>query len=312
MVVIVTLLFCDAYIQMPLATPECVIEQHSNPEQIQATYEDCAALARLLWWIGDIIHARHDDIIALATVVVAIFTFTLWRATDRLWRSAENQLREFQVSVNIANEHAGHMAASVKQSKRVAKTAAAQFRADHRPWIPPRLEIGTDMIIRDGIMTMEVIIGIENIGNSPAFNVQAFCRRTIDPADRQNLTVLQAQEADALKQTAVLRKRDNLAGLTLFPGEKTGQRHQIIINMNEPINRAEDGFIFPHIYGGIYYEGIDGTCFETGLVYLLGGRTEADREDVIPWGMRGIPIFQSTGKSDMILWKDPTSSGRTT
>jgi hypothetical protein len=74
--VILFMIGCGMYIQMPPATPDCV---PGKPDQDghQPTYEDRAAFARLLWWIGNVIHDHHDDIVALATVVVAFFTFTL-------------------------------------------------------------------------------------------------------------------------------------------------------------------------------------------------------------------------------------------
>jgi hypothetical protein len=49
------------------------------------TYNAIAASSK---WIDD----KHDFVTAVATLVVAIFTFTLWRATDRLWQAGERQL----------------------------------------------------------------------------------------------------------------------------------------------------------------------------------------------------------------------------
>lgn len=118
------------YIQMPLATPGCVPDQ---PDQ--EGYQDCAAFARFVRWIGSLIHEHHDEIIALATVVLAFFTFTLWRATNRLWQSAESQLSEFRQSLLIANKHADHVAASVKVAQATIELSRREFILAHRPRI---------------------------------------------------------------------------------------------------------------------------------------------------------------------------------
>jgi hypothetical protein len=42
--------------------------------------------------IADWIERRHDLVGAIATAVIAVFTITLWRATNKMWRSSESQL----------------------------------------------------------------------------------------------------------------------------------------------------------------------------------------------------------------------------
>ncbi len=64
---------------------------------------------------------KYEGVVsASATVVIAIFTFTLWQATRRLWESADDQLAEFRRSLDIAEAHAGHMANSVSEAARAA------------------------------------------------------------------------------------------------------------------------------------------------------------------------------------------------
>jgi hypothetical protein len=52
-------------------------------------------------WLIDWVDRRHDFVAAAATVIIAIFTITLWRATDRLWeageRHSERELRAYVV-----------------------------------------------------------------------------------------------------------------------------------------------------------------------------------------------------------------------
>ncbi len=55
----------------------------------------------LLEWID----IRHDLVTAAATVVVAIFTATLWRATNKLWLAAKEQSRDAKEAL-IATQRA--------------------------------------------------------------------------------------------------------------------------------------------------------------------------------------------------------------
>jgi hypothetical protein len=107
------------------AFQEC-IRTHKNDEAYHALREDrpiAGRVARLhlqTVCIEDWTDKHEGAIGALATIVVAFFTFTLWRATSRLWQSAEDQLSEFRNSLTIANQHAEHMANSVQESARAA------------------------------------------------------------------------------------------------------------------------------------------------------------------------------------------------
>lgn len=130
---------------------------------------------------------------AVATVFIAIFTLTLWGATKRLWQSAENQLREFQTSLGIANEHAGHMAASVRQSARAADAMERAATAmDESAWQTKMVASATGRTagimkenaerqlrayvametavfeIEDGIVSGYINVEIKNYGLTPA------------------------------------------------------------------------------------------------------------------------------------------------
>lgn len=47
----------------------------------------------MLALIGHFTEKYHDAVIAAGTVFIAIFTFTLWRSTNRLWEAGEKQIR---------------------------------------------------------------------------------------------------------------------------------------------------------------------------------------------------------------------------
>jgi hypothetical protein len=68
----------------------------------QTGYENCAThhvFSVALWHIGKFLNDYSAATTALATIATAGFTLTLWRATDKLWKSSENtaknQLRAF-------------------------------------------------------------------------------------------------------------------------------------------------------------------------------------------------------------------------
>ena len=71
-----------------------------QPAYYQSGNETCATLhegiARVFVFLWD--HATHDNVSAVATVIIAIFTLTLWRATDRLWGAGERQLTHLKDS----------------------------------------------------------------------------------------------------------------------------------------------------------------------------------------------------------------------
>jgi hypothetical protein len=93
----------------------------------QAKVEDCPSyniVLVTLWHLREALNSYSGAIAALATIAIAAFTWTLWRSTDKLWKSAERQFqhvkqKEFQAfldrgddikrlreQINIARENA--------------------------------------------------------------------------------------------------------------------------------------------------------------------------------------------------------------
>ncbi|HML07824.1 MAG TPA: hypothetical protein VK430_06805 [Xanthobacteraceae bacterium] len=79
----------------------CIVISEYQPTNYQPSYQACAALheevMRVLAFLWE--HTTHDNISAAATVVIAIFTLTLWRSTYNMWvlgtATAERQLRAY-------------------------------------------------------------------------------------------------------------------------------------------------------------------------------------------------------------------------
>jgi len=54
--------------------------------------------------IGELISNYNGIIVALATVAIAFFTYTLWRATSGLFKVAQEQSRDMKASITVAQE----------------------------------------------------------------------------------------------------------------------------------------------------------------------------------------------------------------
>jgi hypothetical protein len=104
---------------------DCIHNQKDD-RQYHQLHENGAVAAQVARWrlqtvcVEDWTERYQGAIGAVATLMVAAFTFTLWRATKRLWQSAEDQLTEFRRSLSTAEQHASHMAASVTEAGRSA------------------------------------------------------------------------------------------------------------------------------------------------------------------------------------------------
>lgn len=72
----------------------CQLPNGEEPKQ--GNEKGCGFADSLTYHAGEYltewIDQRHDFVTAAATVVIALFTIALWRATDRLWDAGERQL----------------------------------------------------------------------------------------------------------------------------------------------------------------------------------------------------------------------------
>jgi hypothetical protein len=76
--------------------PLCIIVSEDQSAKDQSGNNACATLfegivrfAKFTW--GE--YVNHDTINAFGTILIAIFTWTLWRSTDKLWKAGEQQFR---------------------------------------------------------------------------------------------------------------------------------------------------------------------------------------------------------------------------
>ena len=81
-----------------------------------------------LRWIGHTLESYHEAVVAIATVIIAYFTYTLWKATDGLKKLGLQQARDMRRSLLIA-------AKSAKAAAIQADTAKRALTELERPYI---------------------------------------------------------------------------------------------------------------------------------------------------------------------------------
>ena len=105
------------------------------------------------------LYDSRDAFTMIATVFIAVFTGTLWRATDRLWEAGERQIELASRSVAASANAAG---AAVKQ----ANIAERSLRDLERPYVfVSRLEFSIAAREND---RPDLILGLTNYGRTPA------------------------------------------------------------------------------------------------------------------------------------------------
>ncbi|HYL33040.1 MAG TPA: hypothetical protein VEU53_07840 [Stellaceae bacterium] len=162
--------------------PSYVEQSAQNP-----AYYKCTINGSIIWcetinifiWFGD-----HTSIIA--TVLIAVFTGTLWWSTRRLWIAGEKQIAATQ----------------------------RMLVASHRAWIRVDLQAGNILTFgAQGAQTL-VSIQVENIGNAPAINISPHIKLFVSTRGQR----IPVQEHWKFCEDA--RKTPTMIGQTLFPNEK--------------------------------------------------------------------------------------------
>ncbi len=112
--------------------------------------------------LSDFIDRRHDLINALAAVAVALFTYTLWRSTEKLFAAAKQQGID--------------MAASIATAKRSADLTQLALEAAETPYLVPivaRFIKGKDVEPPSPSVIPLGSYRFENCGRSPAIILES-------------------------------------------------------------------------------------------------------------------------------------------
>jgi hypothetical protein len=241
-------------------------------------------------------------IAALAGVVVAGFTGTLWWITRRSVRASE--------TAAIAAMDA-------------AKTGAQQFEISHRPWIPPTVIPAGQITYDQEKMSIPVVLVAQNIGSSPALNVTADCKGSLIPISDERTgkrpdpsASNQLALADSLVATAKERAERGIVAATLFPTERSTHPFVVTIPIkdiqSEMKGPPERPHIGPLIYGAVVYESIVGSKYETGFALMVSQARENQTPGSTPLAF--YPVIPANGDIAAGFWtliRHPGASGRT-
>jgi hypothetical protein len=113
----------------PLKTEVCDENPNTGAKYCTTDYVPLVALRA----VGKYLENHNGAITGLATIVIAIFTATLYRATERLWKASESQLKEMAKTSDLAERQmtlAGRQADILEKQAAIARI---QFIADKRP-----------------------------------------------------------------------------------------------------------------------------------------------------------------------------------
>jgi hypothetical protein len=167
----------------------------------------------VLLWIAAFLDGHNGVVTAIATIVIATFTWTLSRSTKDLWHAGEKQIAVAQATADAA--------------KKSADIAESTLIATNRPWVSVDISIGSNLVYDDeGNARVIIKFVLKNVGSSPAANV--WIDGEIVPVFGDSGPF---QKAISERNKARAAGLGNL-GVTLFPGETQTHAH------NLPISRA--------------------------------------------------------------------------
>jgi hypothetical protein len=141
-------------------------------------------LYRIISDLGNFLEAHNGAIAAVSTVFVAAFTYTLWRATTRLWRSSQQHSSHLESSINEASRSATAMekvANAMAENAESVKTSVTMQReiADRQKLITELQSRAYLSIVLMGVVPQnsdtgyryEPRLAIVNNGSTPAYDV---------------------------------------------------------------------------------------------------------------------------------------------
>jgi hypothetical protein len=227
-----------------------------------------ALLLLALFWhrFSEFNHAYKDELLSIATIVIAIFTSTLWFATTGLYKMALKQSKDMKASLNISQQA---VAAAIQANKLNREI----FIASERPWIPINVNIAGPLSYDTNGLTIHLRFHFKNIGKSPAKNVWANFRFVI-PELGTNFNPVSIQ--NELIQDA--KRHPSTLGHTVFPGEEIMLTISTAAN-NDDLKKATEKFaaIFPYLIGTISYNFVfEEEQHQTAFIY------EVRREGLFP------------------------------
>jgi hypothetical protein len=195
--------------------------------------------------VGEFANKDEGALSVLAAFIVALFTFALWRSTDKLWEASDQQRREARTALKL--EIAATKASLVisRQAAEAAKKSADAAVASQRAWVRVDLDIASDLSDDGNGARLEFITHLQNVGNTPATEVEIWIAMTCGGRG-----FIPPQVADD-KIPAPIPGSLIAMGITLFPNE-IAQPKKFGRITEEEIQTALDGAMATgHLYVGV-------------------------------------------------------------
>lgn len=152
-----------------LASPsfqECVCQAASNQTNQAPDKGETFVLVPYAVCLGQFLETHGGTIAALATLLIAFFTFTLWRSTDKLWKES----KAAGVTAAIIASAAKESADAAKKSADVAERTLIDLERPHLFFVP--IEHNLREITRGEPAAEKIGLDIRykivNYGRSPA------------------------------------------------------------------------------------------------------------------------------------------------
>jgi hypothetical protein len=168
----------DFHTRAPLATLHCrPYEQQTNN---QTSTERCttfdirfARSADDLWGtIGGFIHRNRDDITAISTLIIAIFTGTLWWVTGGMVSIAKDQRLDMLRSIKVSEDAAEAAKIAAEASRIQSETSQLTLIATFRPrLVIRRISLDSEEIGKP----LKVQWIVANIGGTPGKIIDSNC-----------------------------------------------------------------------------------------------------------------------------------------
>jgi Flp pilus assembly pilin Flp len=261
----------------------CIIgpKQGDGAAQSDAANEDCTSLGVVIWvacWptLDAVLtfggaHATEIAAVvaAIATAVVAYFTATLYRATDRLWDSAERQLGKIQISIDqerrIANEQIDKMGAYVAEASRAAdamgdiarameaanKLGRESIAAGQRAWLKQHVTVGSPLTydpVNNGMLTLTLTVVIENVGRSPATNAYFDTDLIVRGGGDGKVNDIRAAQREL--STKAKNRQHSVLDDVIFPGDTYGQHRTMSLPRPRSISSLRISISSPSFSSG--------------------------------------------------------------
>jgi hypothetical protein len=160
----------------------CIIENENSNKQTAAKENPTtfgAIVATYIRCSGRFIDRHDPSITALATIIIAAFTFTLWQSTEKLWRASEKQFRHAEIEAQRARVNRLRDAERFEEQVAIARDSANAARMSAQAAIG--VEIARVLIsniefqwnsvgnLVGNLQFPKVTISVKNYGRTPAF-----------------------------------------------------------------------------------------------------------------------------------------------